>query len=203
MLPEILVQNLNVVFVGSVVTEISDDLGFYHLGPRDKFWDVLEYSGISPIPVVSETDRKALVNAQHTGVLNDMYKQFFFEKKEGACLKLHVGLTALNRRLVVAKEDAPSAQPTGVDVGKFAAKIEKFKPKIVAFVMNSETFEKCLKPLYPQATKQRGRQDFAIGGSEVWLLGGASGGPKDREALEQVFDDLAEHLKVIGQQPAV
>jgi G:T/U-mismatch repair DNA glycosylase len=201
MLPEILVQNLNVVFAGMAVHEISDDLGFYHLGPRDKFWDLLEYSGISPAPVVSETDRKALVNAKHSGVLNDMYRQFFFEKKEGACLKLKIGMADLNRRLVVTKDDEPSAQPTPDDLRKFVGKIEKFNPKIVAFVMNIETFERCLKQLYPAATRERGRQGFQIGQSEVWLLGSASGGAKDREAAEQVFDDLAERLKAIGQQP--
>ena len=194
MLKEILIQNLRVVFVGTTVTEISDELGFYYLGPKNRFWEMLEYAGITPTLVISQSDRKALVDAKHTGVLNDLYKQFFFEKKESALLKLRVGLTDLNRRLVVSKEDDPSAEPTPDDIQKFIKKIEKYKPKIVAFVTSVEIFEKCFKRLYPSATRQRGKQDFLIGNSECWLLGSTSGRVKDIDALEQAFSDLTDRL---------
>jgi G:T/U-mismatch repair DNA glycosylase len=197
MLPEILIQNLRVVFVGTSVAEPSDELGFYHLGPKNRFWEMLEYAGLSPTPVVAAQDRKALVNAKHTGVLSDVYKQFFFEKKESMLLKLRIGLTDLNRRRVVSKDDDASAEPTPDDMQKFVKKMEKFRPMIVAFVTPVDTFEKCLKPLYPSASRERGKQDFLIGSSEVWLLGSTSGRTKDAEALEQVFDDLAGRLTAL------
>lgn len=200
MLPEILVQNLNVVFVGTAVTETSDELGFYNLGPKNRLWDMLEYSGISPKSVVSQSDRKALVDAKHTGVLNDVYKQFFFEKKESALLKLHIGLTDLNRRLVVSNDDDPAAKPTIEDVQKFVRKMEKYQPKIIAFVTKMEIFEECLKPLYPSANRQRGKQDVLIGNSEVWLLGNTGGRVKDTEELEQAFDNLADRIKELANQ---
>ncbi|MBI5476223.1 MAG: hypothetical protein HY964_05735 [Ignavibacteriales bacterium] len=155
---------------------------------------MLEYANITPTIVISQSDRKALADAKHTGVLNDLYKQFFFEKKESALLKCRIGLTDLNRRLVVSKEDDPSAEPTPDDIQKFIKKIEKYKPKIVAFVTSVEIFEKCFKRLYPTATRQRGKQDFMIGNSEVWLLGSTSGRVKDADAMEQVFGDLADRL---------
>jgi len=198
MLPEILIQNLRVVFVGAAVTETSDELGFYYLGPKNKFWEMLEYSGISTTPVISQADRKALVDAKHTGVLNDVYKRFFFEKKESTLLKLRIGVTDLNRRMVVSKEDDPGAEPTTEDVQKFVAKMKKFQPKIIAFVTSAELFEKCLKPHYPSANKERGKQEFLIGASEVWLLGSMSGRAKDTDALEQVFDDLAAQVKELS-----
>jgi G:T/U-mismatch repair DNA glycosylase len=198
MLAEILISNLNVVFVGTTVSEVSDELGFYYLGPRNRFWEMLEYSGIVPGMVISASDRKVLADAKHTGVLTDMYKQFFFEKKETLLLKHRVGFTDLNRRRVVSSDDDPAAEPTAEDMQKFIKKVEKYKPKIVAFVTGLDIFEKCMKPLYPVATKSRGKQEFLIGTSEVWLLGSTSGRAKDTEALEQVFEDLAERVKSFG-----
>ncbi|MGA2623902.1 MAG: uracil-DNA glycosylase family protein [Bacteroidota bacterium] len=194
MLKEILVQNLHVLFVGTSVLEISDELGFYYLTPKNRFWEMLEYAGITPTMVISQSDRKALVDAKRTGVLNDLYKQFFFEKKESTLLKLHLGLTDLNRRLVVSNDDDPAAEPTIEDMRKFVKKVEKYRPKIVAFVTGVEIFEKCFKQLYPSASRQRGKQDFLIGTSEVWLLGSTSGRMKDTDAIEQVFGDLADRL---------
>jgi len=194
MLPEILIQNLRILFVGTTVAEISDELGFYYLTPKNRFWEMLEYAGITPTMVISPSDRKALTDAKYTGVLNDLYKQFFFEKKESTLLKLRIGLTDLNRRLVVSNEDDKAAEPTTDDIQKFVKKIEKYKPKIVAFVTGVEIFERCFKRLYPSANRQRGKQDFLIGDSEVWLLGNTGGRVKDVDALEQGFGDLADRL---------
>jgi G:T/U-mismatch repair DNA glycosylase len=194
MLPEILEQNLRVVFVGTAVNETSDALGFYHLGTKNRFWDMLEYAGITPAAIISESDRKALVDAKHTGVLNDLYKKFFFEKKESALLKCRVGMTDLNRRIVVANDDDPKSKPTGDDVQKLIRKIEKYQPKVVAFVMKVELFEDCFKPLFPSANRERGKQGFQIGTSEVWSLGTTGGRIKDVEAQEQAFSDLKESI---------
>lgn len=202
MLKEILIQNLRVIFVGTTVTEISDELGFYYLNPKNRFWEMLEYANITPTIVISQSDRKALVGAKQTGVLDDLYKQFFFEKKESTLLKLRIGLTDLNRRLVVSKDDDPSAEPTPDDIQKFIKKIEKYKPQIVAFVTSVEVFEKCFKRLYPTANRERGKQGFMIGNSEVWLLGSTSGRVKDTDAMEQAFGDLADRLGSLKKESA-
>jgi TDG/mug DNA glycosylase family protein len=195
MLPEILAPNLNVVFVGTTVGETSDELGFYYLGQNNKFWFLLEYAGITPKPVISAGERKVLVNAKKGGVLSDAYKQLFFEKKESALLRDRIGLTDLNRRRVISNDDDPAAAPTADDLQKFVAKVKKYRPKVLAFVTSLDIFEKCWRPLYPSATRQRGKQDFVIGDSEIWLLGSTSGRGQDTDALEQVFEDLAHHLK--------
>ena len=197
MLAEILIENLSVVFVGSTISETSDELGFYYLGPNNSFWDLLEFARITPASLVPSSERKVLINAKKDGVLNDMYKQLFFERKESQLLKHGIGLTDLNRRRVVSNDDDPTAKPTTDVIQKFIRKVEKYQPKILAFATNVETFENAFKPNYPSANRQRGKQDFLIGNSEVWLLGSTSGRAKDTDALEQVFEDLADRLKVL------
>lgn len=200
MLPEIWAQNLSVVFVGTTVTETSDQLGFYYLGPNNRFWSMLEYAGITPEALVSPQDRKVLVNAKKDGVLSEMYQKLFFEKRESELLNHRIGLTDLNRRKVVSNDDDPAAVPTTEDVQKFIRRVEKYRPKILAFVTSLEIFEKCLKPLYPSVNQQRGKQEFLIGTSEVWLLGSTSGRVKDSEALEQAFEDLAERVNQLSKE---
>lgn len=195
MLPEIWEPNLSVMIVGTAIAETSDQLGFYYVGPNNRLWFLLEYAGLTPASIVSASDRKALVSAHKDGVLNDTYKLFFFEKKERELLKCRIGLTHLNRRRVVGKEDEPSAEPTSDDILKFIKKAEKYEPKILAFVTSVEVFEKCLRPVFPSVSQQRGRQDLLIGKSEVWLMGSTSGRAKDTDAEEQVFEDLGERVK--------
>ncbi len=194
MIPEILISNLRVLFVGNAVAEVSDDLGFAYLSTNNRFWQMLEYAGITPTFVISSSERKVLDNAKHDGVLNDMYKKFFFEKKETLLLNHRIGLTDLNRRRTYANEDDPAGEPTAEDVQKLMKKIERFKPRIAAFVTKPEVFEKLWKPLFPSVRKERGKQDFQIGSSEIWLLGSASGRLKDTDALEEVFEALAARL---------
>jgi len=195
MLPEILSRNLRVLFVGTTVSETSNDLGFYYLGPNNRFWGLLEYAGITPEPVVTPQERKILIDTFKTHALNDMYRKLFFEKKEAALAKHRIGLTDLNRRRVVSNDDDPAARPTPEDVKQFIRKVVKYQPRVVAFVAGLEVFEACFKPIYPSAGRIRGKQDFTIGESEVWLMGSPSGRVKDTEALEQVFEDLAERIK--------
>jgi hypothetical protein len=70
---------------------------------------------------------------------------------------------------------------------------------VIAFVTSPDIFEKCFKPLYPLANQQRGKQDFLIGTSEVWLLGGMNVRRKEVQELEQVIDDLMDRLKTLDK----
>lgn len=146
------------------------------------------------------SERKILVDAQKDRVLDEMYKKLFFEKKEAALLKHRIGLTDLNRRRVVSNDEDPAAKPTIDDIQKFVRKVEKYRPKVIAFVTKMEIFENCFRPLYPSVNRQRGKQDFLIGDSEVWLLGSTSGRVKDTGALEQVFEDLANRLSALEKE---
>ncbi len=193
MIAEVLERNLNAILVSTAITQISDGLGFYHLEPRNQIWFLLEYSGITPTPIFTEAERKLLLNAKEDNVLNDMYRQLYFEKKESALLKHRLGMTALNRRRLVKNEDDPDALPTSDDILQFSKKIEKYKPRLTVALMKPELFEKCFKPIYPAALRTKGKQAFLIGESEVWLAGSTTV-RKDAEELEQMFEDIAGRI---------
>ena len=107
---------------------------------------------------------------------------------------LGIGLTDLNRRLVVSNDEDPKARPTQGDIQQFVKKVEKLKPKALGFVTSLDIFEDSFKPLYPEATKTRGEQAFKIHESHVWLLGSTSGRVKDADAREDVFDQFASFV---------
>ncbi len=194
MLKEILSSNLKVVFVGTVVPDFSNDVGFYYMHQRNKFWELLEYSGIVPSSFFPEYERKALRDTFASNRLTEQLQNVFFMKKEGQLNTLRIGFTDLNRRITVSNDDDEKAMPIESDVKQFISKMERLKPKVIAFVTSLDIFVECFKPFYPQATKIRGRQDFKIGESDVWLLGSTSGRPRKDEEREQVFDDLAALL---------
>lgn len=198
MLPEILAKNLHVLFVGSTISKISDELGFYYLGPNNRFWYLLEYARLTPTSLVSEQERKVLIDAMKDGVLHDSYKKLIFERKEAELLNHRIGLTDLNRRKLGSNDSDPGAEPTKDDIQKFVKKVEKYKPKIVAFVCSMDIAGKCLKPLFPAVKAEKGKQEFLIGASEVWFLGSTSGRVKDTDAMEESFEELAERVSQLN-----
>ncbi len=203
MLPEIWTPNLTVVFVGTCVTQLADTLGFYHLHPRDRFWEMLVVGGITPKRIITEEERKALSEGQRSGNLSDPVRQMFTEKKRDQLLRLGIGFTDLNRRVVAADEKDPLGEPTQEDVRAFIGKAEELAPKILGFVMSAEVFIDAIKSRFPVVTDELGPQSFRIGGSEVWLLGSATGRPRG-EALakqEDAFFALGERMQALGGEP--
>jgi len=194
MIPDILESNLNLVIVSTALTQESDGLGFYHLGTKDRIWYLMEYGGLTPTPIFTPAERKVLVNAKKGNVLNDMYKQLYFEKKQSALLKRRIGMMNLNRRRLARDDEDPDAMPTEKDIKQFINKVTKFKPHVLAFITPVEVFEQCFKPLYPSANRTRGRQDFPIGSSEVWLVGNTLGKTKDLEELESIFEEIGQRI---------
>lgn len=194
MLPEIWISKLDIVFVGTCIANTSDELGFYYLGPNNQFWSLLEYTKISTQRVVTKVERQALKDAYVTGRLTDELKTMFFQKKQDELLKQRIGLTDLNRRIVVSSDDDSKAYPTRRDIDLFVGKVKKLKPRSLAFVTSLDIFEECFKPLFQPATRNRGRQLFRIDETEVWLLGSTSGRAGNQEAREEVFEELARFL---------
>jgi G:T/U-mismatch repair DNA glycosylase len=169
--PELWEPNLKLLFVAAVATEPSSGIGFFHLHPKDRFWGLLELNGITPKRVITVEERKALTEGQKQGSVSDPVRAFFIEKKTSQLLKLGIGLTDLNRRLVVENEKQKEARPVEGDIREFIARVEDLKPGIVAFVMQPEVFVGAFRGLFPAVTDTPGRQVFTIGGAEVWLLG--------------------------------
>jgi G:T/U-mismatch repair DNA glycosylase len=199
MLPEIWEPNLTVVFVGSVVTTVSDSLGFYHLHQRDRFWELLEMNSITANRIMTPQECKALAEGHAKGSVSDPVRTMFLQKKTSQLLKLGIGLTDLNRRIVVENEKEKSARPTPDDVRELVVRAENLIPRLLAFVMAGDVFVGAFKSLFPAASDIPGRQQFRIGESEVWLLGStiATMRGEAREKQDDAFRELGERIVVL------
>ena len=204
MLPEIWEPELTVVFVGIAVTELSDTLGFYHLHPRDRFWELLEIGGITPKRIITPQERKALADGHRDGSISDPVRSIFIQKKTAQLLQLGIGLTDLNRRVVASSDKDKVARPTQEDIQQFIVKDERLHPKILAFVTTPEVFVELFNGRYSGTSVTLGLQPFRIGNSEVWLLGSTSGVVRG-EALSRQEDEffaLGERISALKGEAA-
>jgi len=168
-LQEIWEPDLRVVFVGAMCVSPSDTLGFHHLHQRDRFWELLEVNAITPVQIITKSERKALVEGQARGNLSDPIRLMYIQKKTSQLLKLGIGVTDLNQREVAGDENDKAVRPTMDDVDAFAAKVKSRRPAKLAFVVHPELFCEVFQDFGPSDVL--GQQAFAIGGAEVWLLG--------------------------------
>ncbi len=201
MLQDIWEPGLKAVFIGTAVDEQSDILGFYHLHPRDRFWDLMELGGITPKQFITPAERKALREGHARGSLSDPVRLIFIQKKTARLLELGIGLTVLNRRTIVRDEKDKAARPTEEDMQELLGKAAKLSPAILAFAVDSELFLDAFRSRHPEASAALGPQKFTAGNAEVWLLG--SPGTRFRgEALtqqEDAFFALGERLSASGR----
>jgi G:T/U-mismatch repair DNA glycosylase len=204
MLREIWEPDLPVVFVGTAVEELSDALGFYHLHPRNRFWALLEICGITPTRIITPSERKALADGHARGNLSDPVRAMFILKKTSQLLRLGIGLTDLNRRVIATDDKDKAARPTEEDIQQFIARVPMLNPKVLAFVTKPDLFVELFTGRYPGVTATLGLQSFRIGNAEVWLLG-SPGGLLRGEALtkqEDAFLALGERISALKEEPA-
>ena len=140
MLREIWEPDLPVVFVGTAVDELSDTLGFYHLHPRNRFWELLEIGGITPTRIITPSERKALADGHARGSLSDPVRSMFIQKKTSQLLRLGIGLTDLNRRVIAIDDKDKAARPTEEDIQQFIARVPVLNSKVLAFVTKPDLF---------------------------------------------------------------
>ena len=171
MLSEIWVADLTVLFIEASMTEPSESLGFHHLHPRDRFWELLVVGGITPGQIITSSERKALAEGHKAGSLSDPVRMMFTQKKKDQLLRLGIGLTTLNRRTVAADLKDGTARPVPTDVEDFTARVHTLRPGIVAFVTAADVFVEAFGDRYPGVTATLGPKSFRIGDAEVWLLG--------------------------------
>lgn len=204
MLPEIWEPDLPVVFVGTAVDELSDTLGFYHLHPRSRFWELLEIGGITPARIITPSERKALADGHTRGNLSDPVRSLFIQKKTSQLLRLGIGLTDLNRRVIALDDKDRAARPTDDDIQQFMARAPMLNPRVLGFVMKPDLFVELFTRRHPGVTDTLGPQSFRIGNSDVWLLGSTGGLPR-KEALsrqEDAFLELGERILTIKKETA-
>ena len=202
MVPEIWEPNLTVVFAGAVVSDLSDTLGFYHVHRRDRFWELLVLGEITPKPILTAAERKALAEGQKDGSLSEPVRAMFTLKKTSHLLQQGIGLTDVNRRVIALDEKDKAGWPAEEDIHAFIAKAEKLTPQILAFVTRAEVFVGSFKHVFPEAAETFGVQPFTIGNSEVWFMGPTSAMLRGDSlgAQEDAFISLGERFNSLRDQ---
>ena len=199
MIPSIWPNDLTVLFVGTVVSDLSDTIGFYHINTKDRLWELLENSDITPNRVIKKDECKAMIDGYKFGSVSEPVRLMFIEKKTSQLLKLGIGLTDLNRRMIAANEKDKAVRPNEDDVRDFVAKVGELTPRVLAFIMNPDIFVDSFKSRHPDANTTLGLQPFKVGSSEVWLLGSTTAMLRG-EALtqqEDAFFALGERVEAI------
>jgi G:T/U-mismatch repair DNA glycosylase len=202
MLNEIWQPDLTVVFVGTVVDEVSDSIGFHYLHPRNRFWELLEIGGITPQRMITSSERKALAEGHARGNVSDPVRVMFFQKKTSQLLRLGIGISTLNRRTVVNNEKDKNARPNDNDVLELIDKATEANARVLAFVTRADHFVDLFKTRFSDATATLGMQPFRIGNAEVWLLGSPAEMLRG-EALtrqEDAFFALGERISTLKKE---
>lgn len=201
MVREIWEHGLKLLFVGTSVDDVSDRLGFYHLNPRDRFWEAIELGGVTPQRIITASERKALDEGDKQGSLSDPIRQMFIEKKISQLRKLGIGITDLNRRVTSSGDKDKLAWPTEEDIEEFIGKVAELKPKVVAFVINADLCVGLFASRYPEVTSTLGLQSFKIADTEVWLLGSTLTKPRAAALTQQedAFFALGERISALKE----
>lgn len=141
-LPDYLQDGLNVVFVGTSVGEESAKREHYYSDPHNRFWDLVNQSEFVSNMVGAENDHLVL---------------------DEKC-----GLTDLVKNKVSSSDS--NLESGDFDVEGFTQKIERYKPKVVAF-----NGKRAYKEVFKKDPKDYGLADEIIGDSYVWVLPSSSG----------------------------
>ena len=151
-LPDQLGPNLRLVFVGTAASTRSAELGHYYAHPGNRFWRAIHEAGITP----------------------RRYQPSEFR----ALLALGIGFTDLSKSGAGMDHQIAAAS---IDVPGFRAKIEKYRPKTIAF-----TSKKAASLFYgrPSSTIALGRQPADGQFPEVFVLASPSGAASGHWTLQ-------------------
>ncbi len=169
-LPDYLAAGLRAVFCGTVVGKTSRERGGYYAGPGNEFWRYLRQSGLISIPLGPDSDHRIL--------------------------EFKLGLTDLVKYTAASSDRGL----VGYDVPGFIAKMERYRPRWVAF--HGKGAAKQVGAFLGQGESVRlGEQGWAVAGRPVFVLPSASAANRDASKLEGKatrlawFEAFAERLE--------
>ncbi|WP_164935397.1 mismatch-specific DNA-glycosylase [Bradyrhizobium guangzhouense] len=151
-LPDQLLPNLRLVFVGTAASTRSAELGHYYAHPGNRFWRAIHEAGI--------TTRR-------------------YQPGEFATLiELGIGFTDLSKSGAGMDHQIAADE---IDVPGFRAKMEKYRPRTIAF-----TSKKAASLFYgrPSSGIALGRQKRDAGLPEIFVLPSPSGAASGHWTLE-------------------
>jgi len=161
-LPDQLRPNLRLVFVGTAASTRSAEVGHYYAHPGNRFWRAIHEAGITP----------------------RLYQPSEFAE----LIELGIGFTDLSKS--GAGMDHQIVAET-IDVPGFRAKIDKYRPRTVAF-----TSKKAASLFYgrPSAAIALGRQMRDESWPEIFVLPSPSGAASGSWTIEP-WRELGEWIK--------
>lgn len=143
-LPDVLGYGLIVVFCGTAASKVSAAAGAYYANPGNRFWHALGAAGMTP--------------------------RLFSPGEFRELLALRIGLTDLAKRAIGSDLELRNAD---FDVAAFTAKIERFRPQIVAFT-SKRAFQTWRGSRSGERTDY-GWQAETIGATKLYVLPSPSG----------------------------
>ena len=160
-LPDQLRPNLRLVFVGTAASTRSAELGHYYAHPGNRFWSAIHEAGITP--------------------------RRYQPSEFAALLELGIGFTDLSKSGTGMDHQI---EATSIDVPGFRAKIEKYRPRTIAF-----TSKKAASLFYgrPSSGVSLGRQQAEGSLPEIFVLPSPSGAASGHWTLEP-WRELAEWI---------
>ena len=163
-MPDVIRPGLQVLFVGINPSLYSGAVGHHFARPGNRFWRVLHAAGFTD-RVVSPYDERIL-------------------------LARRIGVTNLVNRATASADELDAAQLRR-GARRIAAKVRRYRPRVVAFV-GMGAFRNAFGR--PRATG--GRQPEDIAGAEVWVLPNPSGRTAGYQmpALTRAYRELRRSL---------
>jgi TDG/mug DNA glycosylase family protein len=151
-LPDQLRENLRLVFVGTAASTRSAELGHYYAHPGNRFWRAIHEAGITP----------------------RRYQPGEF----AALIELGIGFTDLSKTGAGMDHEIAAEQ---IDVPGFRVKMEKYRPRTMAF-----TSKKAASLFYgrPSAAIALGQQPRDGSWPEIFVLPSPSGAASGSWTLE-------------------
>lgn len=151
-LPDQLLPNLRLIFVGTAASTRSAELGHYYAHPGNRFWRAIHEAGITP---------RRYQPSEFAGLI-----------------ELGIGFTDLSKS--GAGMDHQIARET-IDVLGFKTKIEKYRPRTIAF-----TSKKAASLFYgrPSSGIALGQQPRDAGLPQIFVLPSPSGAASGNWTLE-------------------
>ncbi len=144
-LPDLLAPGLVTIFCGSAVGAASARRGYPYAGPGNKFWPMLAETGFTPRRLAPEEYRDLL--------------------------DFGIGLTDINKIQSGADSDLTKA---GDDPGALIAKIERYKPRLVAFAAKRPA-QVVVRHAFGRAQVSYGLQEERIGETRLFVMPSPSG----------------------------
>lgn len=165
-LPDQLRPNLRLVFVGTAASTRSAELGHYYAHPGNRFWRAIHEAGITP--------------------------RRYQPSEFASLITLGIGFTDLCK--TGAGMDHQIAAET-IDVAGFKAKMEKYRPRTIAF-----TSKKAASLFYgrPSTAIALGRQAHDESWPEIFVLPSPSGAASGHWTLEP-WRELAAWIAAQGE----